>query len=503
MLFQTSYNPDVLSCLANLSNDEVFTPPSLVTQILNLLPEEIWSNATATFLDPVSKSGVFLREIGKRLMVGLEEQMPDAQKRINHIYHNQLFGIAITELTSLLSRRSVYCSKTANGKYSIAEGFTNEQGNILFERTAHTWKDGKCIYCGASQEVYDRSDELETYAYQFIHTNKPEEIFTNMKFDVIVGNPPYQLSDAGHGRSSSPIYHLFIEQAKKLNPKFLTMIIPARWYAGGKGLDDFRKDMLNDKCVRILVDYIDASEVFPGVDIAGGVCYFLWEKDNPGQCKVINISKGQKQEVFRTLSDFETFIRNSNAITIINKVLSKKEKSMSTVVSSRKPFGLATTVKPLNHGDISLAWTGGTGPYESSQVSVGREIISKYKVITSYVSHDHGGQPGSDGKRKVLSKIQILPPNSICTESYLVVGSFDTEQEAINLKEYLSTLFVRFLIAQLALSQHVTKDRYLFVPVQDFKTKWTDEILYEKYNLSTTEKEVISNSIRPMENKLL
>lgn len=362
---KVNYNPDVLTCLASLSNDEVFTPPKIVNEILDLLPPEIWSDKNVKFLDPVSKSGVFLREIAKRLLRGLEKQIPDKQKRVNHILNNQLYGIAITELTSLMSRRTLYCSKTANEKYSVSTGFKNKEGNIKLNKVQHTWDNGRCKYCGANQEVYGRGDELESHAYQFIHTDKPWEVF-KMKFDVIIGNPPYQLSDAGFGKSAVPIYHLFVQQAKKLRPRYLTMIIPSRWFAGGKGLDNFREKMLNDQQIRKIIDYTNASECFPGVDIAGGVCYFLWAKDTSGPCEVINRQGGIETSASRSLNEFPTFIRHGMAVPIIKKILYQKEKSMNLQVSSRKPFGLATNIRPVEKGDLILRWNGGEGPFKKS-----------------------------------------------------------------------------------------------------------------------------------------
>jgi site-specific DNA-methyltransferase (adenine-specific) len=493
-----SYNPDVLTCLANLSSDEVFTPPKMADQILDLLPPQIWSDQNARFLDPFCKSGVFLREIAKRLMTGLEKTIPEKQERINHIFTHQLFGIAITELTSLLSRRSVYCSKTANGEYSVCESFNDLQGNIRFERVEHTWENGRCVFCGASEENYERGADLETHAYQFIHTEKPEEIL-NMKFDVIIGNPPYQLSDGGFGKSASPIYQKFVHQAKKLNPRFLTMIIPSRWFAGGKGLNDFRSEMLNDNRIRKIVDFEDANECFPGVDIAGGICYFLWERDSMGPCEVVNMHNESVAISTRPLNEFKTFIRHSQAVPIIRKVLAKNEKSMSELVSASKPFGLRTFVRPQKSGDIILRWQNGEGPYKRKEITTGIEIIDEWKVITSYVGYDHAGNPGKDGRRRVFSKIDILPPGTICTETYLVIGSYKKKTHAKNLVGYMKTRLFRFLISQFMYSHHITKDSYSFVPVLDMNTKWTDELLYDRYGLTADEIAFIESKIRPME----
>jgi site-specific DNA-methyltransferase (adenine-specific) len=497
---QTNYNPDVLSCLANLSNDEVFTPPSLVNDILDLLPSELWSNPKAKFLDPVSKSGVFLREIAKRLMQGLETQIPDKQERINHIFSKQLFGIAITDLTALLSRRSVYCSKTANGKYSICDTFDDEQGNIRYERMKHTWHNGKCTYCGASQEVYDREDALETYAYNFIHTDKPEKIF-NMKFDVIVGNPPYQLSDGGNSRSAGPIYQKFIQQAKKLNPKYLTMIVPARWYAGGKGLDEFRAEMLADKRIRKLVDFENSNDVFPGVDVAGGICYFLWDRDNQGLCEVMNLIDGKQVKSERVLSEFSILIRHSQSIPIIRKVLAKRENSgkrLSEVVSSRKPFGLQTNYTPKNSGipcwfiqKIGLKYA------SKNDISDGNKLLDKWKLLVPPAPI--AGQ--TDFSKPVGfyydGNTRIAKPGECCTESFIVAGAFSTEKEVLSFKSYLFTKIARFLLLQTVVSQHVTKDKFHFIPdLGKYEGEYTDKMLIKKWDITDDEWDFIDSKIK-------
>ncbi|MFZ4799677.1 MAG: Eco57I restriction-modification methylase domain-containing protein [Bacteroidia bacterium] len=496
----TNYNPDVLSCLANLSNDEVFTPPSLVNDILDLLPAELWSNPTAKFLDPVTKSGVFLREMAKRLMKGLETQIPDKQERINHIFSKQLYGIAITDLTALLSRRSVYCSKTANGKYSLCETFDDEQGNIRHNRMKHTWQSGKCTYCGASQEVYDRDDALETYAYNFIHTEKPEKIF-NMKFDVIVGNPPYQLSDAGHGRSASPIYHKFIEQAKKLNPRYLTMIVPARWYAGGKGLDDFRAEMLADKRIRKLIDFENSNDVFPGVDVAGGICYFLWDRDNKGQCEVVNLIEGKQVKSERDLNEFPILIRHSQAIPIIRKVLAKKEnggKRLSEVVSSRKPFGIPTNYIPKNSGipcwfiqKIGLKYA------SRNDISDDNKLLDKWKLLVPPAPI--AGQ--TDFSKPVGfyydGNTRIAKPGECCTESFIVAGAFSNEKEVLSYKSYLFTKIARFLLLQTVVSQHVTKDKFHFIPdLGKYEGEYTDKMLIKRWGITDEEWNFIDSKIK-------
>ena len=492
------HNPDVLTCLANLSSDEVFTPPIIVNKILEELPPDLFSRRDTKFLDPCTKSGVFLREIAKRLIIGLKEEIPKLEERVEHIFANQLYGIATTELTSLIARRTVYCAKLADSKFSVVRSFEGSDGNILYNKSNHSWHNGKCIFCSASEENYNRDETAESYAYEFIHTHKPSEVF-GMKFDVVIGNPPYQMSDGGFGKSAKPVYHKFVQQAKQLNPRYLVMIIPSRWFAGGKGLDEFRDTMLKDKKMRKIVDFPDARDCFPGVDIAGGVCYFLWDKLHDGKTEVVNIWKGIEQHSTRNLDEFKTLIRFGLAADVVQKVNKKNESKMKDVVSSRKPFGLPTNIKPQSTGDLILISNSGEGSFPSDLVTSGHEMIDKWKVLTSKVSYDHAGQPNKDGQRRVLSKILIAPPGTVCTETYLVVAVLKTEQECLNLAAFLKLKFTRFLIAQMSFSQDITKDRFAFVPELSWKKNYSDENLYQKYGLTETEVSFIETTIMGME----
>lgn len=511
-LYTGLYNPDVLSCLANLSNDEVFTPPEVANAMLDLLPQELFESPDTKFLDPACKSGVFLREIAKRLIRGLADKIPDLQQRLDHIFHEQLYGIAITELTSLLSRRSVYCSKYPNGAYSVSK-FGSAEGNIRFRKTEHHWKDGRCMFCGANKEQYDRDVSLETHAYEWIHTTKQKEIF-NMRFDVIISNPPYQLSTAGSVESqATPIYQKFIEQAKKLNPRYLSMIVPSRWMNGGFGLDAFRSDMLNDKRIRVLHDYMNAADCFSGIALTGGVCYFLWERDNEGKCHVFTHADDQSiTESTRYLLEpgLETFIRFNEAISILQKVRSKEETSFSEIVSQRDPFGLnyfengkERMFKLFDNKKekerVPIYYFGwqkeGVCYTEPKYITTRKDAVPKHKVFISKAN----GAASSKAPYSVLSKPFVGEPGSICNMTYLMIGPFDNKIEADNAAAYIATKFFRFLVSLLKNTQNAYKKVYTYVPLQDFRESWTDDKLYAKYGLSDEEIAFIESMIKPME----
>ena len=495
-----NYNPDVLNCIANLSNDEVFTPPELANKMLDLLPQELFKSSKTTFLDPFTKSGVFLREIVKRLDRGLVDEIPDRQKRIDHILHNQVFGIACTELTSLLARRSVYCSKTANGQYSISR-FDTQEGNILYKNIKHTWVNGKCKYCGASQSVYDRGSEAEQYAYMFIHTDNPKQFFKNMKFDVIIGNPPYQLSDGGAQASAMPLYNLFVEQSMKVKPRYMSMIIPARWYGGGRGLDEFRTTMIEDKRVRILHDFLNASDCFgTGVEIKGGVCYFFWDSENEGKCRIfshVGDSTKEQPERYMKEKNSDVFIRYSEGVSVFNKVATFKEKTLEPLVSAQRPFGLRTFAKGRETpflGSIILYQNGGIGYISRDDIDQNQEMIDKFKI---YISRAYNA--GDTYPHQIIGKPILGKPGTCCTETYVTIGPFKSETETENVITYIQTKFFRFMVFLTKVSQMASSKVYQFVPLQDFSHPWTDEMLYKKYGLTDEEIAFIESMIRPME----
>lgn len=518
-------NPDVLTCIANLSNDEVFTPPEFANRMLDTLTEawadrnggaSIWADSSVTFLDPCAKSGVFLREITKRLIVGLAEVIPNLQARVDHILTKQVFGIGTTRLTSLLARRSLYCSKHANGEHSIAKRFATDAGNIWFERIEHSWASGKCTYCGTSKEALDRGEGRETHAYAFIHTSniraRTAELFGgNVQFDVIIGNPPYQLSDGGAGTSAIPIYHRFVEQAKSLEPHFLIMVTPARWVAGGKGLDEFRERMLHDRRLRVLVDYLNANDAFPGVDVAGGITYFLWDRNHDGDCNVTTVHRGEEVgPVLRQLDEFDVFIRHAPSVEILHKVWPNgpiHNQSMASRVSARKAFGFATNNrgKPSTAGlqsPVELFSSVTTEKYhewvDRADVQSNSDWIDEWKATVGGAA-PAGGRPDKDGRYYGLSSIRVLSPLTVCTESYLVAGHFPNKSEAEALSNYMRSRFVRFLVSLRAVTQHVTRGSFAFVPIQDFTRAWSDNDLYEKYGLTKTEQAFIESLVRPME----
>jgi hypothetical protein len=521
-------NPDVLTCIANLSNDEVFTPPEFANRMLDTLAEawaanhggaNLWADPKATFLDPCTKSGVFLREITRRLTAGLATQIPNLEARVNHILTKQVFGIGITQITSLLARRSVYCSRRANGKHSIAKALTTDAGNIWFKRLKHSWTGDKCRYCGAGRSVFDRAAGLETHAYAFIHTDNIKarlaELFgDDMQFDVIIGNPPYQLNDGGFGKSAAPIYHLFVEQAKRLQPRYLSLVIPSRWFAGGKGLDAFRESMLSDTHVRSIVDHLSAADVFPGVGLKGGVCYFVWEKDNPGLCRVSTRFKDWPVSIStRPLLEAgaDIFIRFNEGLSILKKVVAvesgqtcslvlPENRRFEKLVSSLRPFGLRTFFRGRSSkrsDDVLVYQNGGTGYTPRGSVTSGTDLIDKWKV---YVGRAAPGTGNRDTyPHRVISTPFIGEPESISSETYLCIGPLDSRREAESVLSYLKCRLTRLLILLHKPSQDTTRKVYTFVPTQDWGRNWTDDDLYKKYRLTEDEIAFVEKIVRPMD----
>jgi site-specific DNA-methyltransferase (adenine-specific) len=511
-------NPDVLSCIANLSNDEVFTPPEFANRMLDTLAvawaadhggANLWADKTVRFVDPCTKSGVFLREITSRLTEGLADEIPNLEKRVNHILTKQLFGIGITYLTSLLARRSVYCSKHAKGNHSIAESFTSDEGNIWFERTDHAWIGSRCRYCSAPRDIFDRGKGLETHAYAFIHIDdiktRTAELFGGaMQFDVVVGNPPYQMTGAAGGGVDSSIYHLFVDQAKRLAPRYVCMVIPSRWMAGGRGVGDFdgfRQRMLGDHGIRELVDFPVASEVFPGVEVKGGICYFLWDGAYDGETKVTTIRGKDQMTATRALDEFDVFVRDTRAVGILHKVLAHGEKSITEILSNKEPFKFETNFAGYHHSerhnDLPIYFISGgkrTIAYiKPSKVEKNKHLIPTWKLL---VPQAYGA--GETVPHQIVGKPIVAPSPSVCTGSFMFfwVGS---EAEALSVQSYYSTKFFRFLVSLRKITQLAQRSVYTWVPMQTWDRTWTDKALYKKYGLTQTQIDFIESVIKPMD----
>ncbi len=506
MLVSAKSQPDILDVISNLSSDEVFTPPPVANAVLDLLPEEVWSNPDLRWLDPGTKTGVFLREAARRLMDGLAEAIPDEDERREHILKNMLYGAAITELTSLMARRSLYCSKDATSDKSIVQMATPE-GNIFFDRVEHDFdKKGRCTECGGSKEQLERGDERENYAYAFIHKDgrdKMSEVM-DMNFDVIVGNPPYQMDGGGGGTNATPLYNNFVEQAIALSPRYITMITPSRWMAGGRGLGDFRERMLGDKRIRQIADYPDAGELFPGLQIRGGVSYFLWSRDDPGKCTINHYRAGNLSTSRpRPLDEFDILIRDARALPIVRKVQEAATNSFADLLTGDTPFGLASNFSDFKRSEPRtsdyLLYANRhqrriTGAVARARVSRNLHLAESWKVLVPKA----GDGDGTNIPATILGKTIIAAPGSVCTQTYLVVGPFQDEAEAHSAQSYMRSRFFRFMVSTRKITQDVFRSNYLWVPHQKWDREWTDEQLYKKYGIAEEEQAYIEEMIREM-----
>jgi site-specific DNA-methyltransferase (adenine-specific) len=499
--------PDVLEVIANLSNNEVFTPPRVVNSVLDLLPESVWSDPTLRWLDPGSKTGVFPREITKRLMVGLSQAIPDDVARLQHILGEMVFAFAITDMTAMMTRRSLYCSKSANSELA-ATRFPTPEGNVWHERIEHNFDNkGRCVECGGTRVQLEQQGR-DNYAYGFIHDEGRKQITkeTNMKFDVIVGNPPYQMDADAEGQNIVPIYDRFVREAIKLAPRYIAMIIPSRWLAGGKWLDEFRDQMLKDARLRKIVDYANAKDLFPGIEIKGGVLYFLWDRDNPGLCSSI-ARRGDDivGPVERVLSEYDVFVRDARSLPILEKVLKKKEMSFADLVSTRDPFGPALSSnftgyrkgERKSEGDIRLYMNVGSERVVKwvapEYVTKNESLVRRWKI---FVPKAYGA--GESIPHQILGQTIVAGPPSASTLTYLCVGPFKSRTESESADSYLHTRFVRFLVSLRKISQDTTQKVFTWVPQQTWDRTWTDAELYKKYGITKSEQEYIASLVKEM-----
>ena len=431
-----------------------------------------------------SKSGLYPLYVAYNIYRSRVEAAKEKYGEVGHGFAMQLWDATIEENILVVCKTPMARSIT---KRTLA-GFRNTRVNAQY-------------YPNLIENISEKKDLVVNTlrdGKRFWKINQDE----NMKIDAIIGNPPYQVN-VGIKKDNYGvlIFDKFVQLSKKMAPNYLSMIMPSRWFTGGRGLDSFRDEMLNDRRISFIKDFVDSKECFPGVDIAGGICYFLWDKNHNDNCTFISRVSGKDTKTIRKLNEYELFPRYNEALSIIRKVTEKKEKTFSTTVGTQTAFGFITTFRSTTEyfdGAIALHTSGGINYVKREDVKKAQEWIDLYKVIFSTATAEHAGTPDKSGKYRVLSSLRIIKPNEICSQSYFVGNVFKTQDEAVNCMEYLKTKFVRFLLQQLITGQHLSADKFRFVPLQDFTCLWTDDKLYKKYNLTEEEIIFIESMIKPM-----
>lgn len=517
--------PDVLETLAQLPNDDVYTPPKIVAAMLDILPAHVWAEPHFRWLDPATKSGIYLREVFKRLMIGLADWEPDGARRREHILKNMLFGAATTQLNGDIARRTLYQTKNATGVEvkdaalsDFVVQFESSDGNIPYVETEHTLdKAGKaCTVCRAPAKLI--RERRESFAYSFIHGTYPTKEVADVKFDVIIGNPPYQIGmDDGKGNRTAnitPLYNLFVEKAIAMNPRYVVMITPSRWFAGGKGLSDYRDRMIADRRLKILIDNPKLYDVFPQAEIKGGVSYFLWDRAHEGDCEFSTRVDGKiRDTAIRDLRQGKgVVLRDNFAAGIVEKIASDPfhKGSLADNVSARDPFGQAIKTNYDGHTDkdgvtwevhdepdtgrIPLVYVNRVRYVQRGAIQRNHQWIDQWKVLIPMAGDGHGRDVSF-----VIGEPIALAPGSVCTQSYLVAGTFTTPEETENYAYFLTTKFVRFLVLQRKISQHLTNTRFAFVPLLDMRHRWTDAELYDYFQLTAEQVAYIERVIGPRE----
>jgi len=537
---------DILALFEVLSSHEVFTPPRIAREMLNLLPHELWRNPSLRILDPCTKSGVFLREAFFKLFEGLSEagrhsapdgtvyDLNDKRQRVNHILKNMIFGIATSEITGYFARRTLYGVMDANTDKQIevlnvfdkSENFRawsdDEKIAFLTRNRFNEYYDHR-LFCTSEYKGFEAEGnifypvaevtqrvvengtfEIEDMYFPFVEasTKHPKILEMRdgqMKFDVIIGNPPYQLSDGGHSRSATPIYQKFVEQAIEMKPGHVVMITPSRWFAGGRGLQAYRARMLEDRQVRTIVDFANTTDAFPGVDIAGGVSYFHWQRGTKGPCRIVNVSGTDRLEATRALSDNPILVRDNRSVSIIDKVKqASNHPRLNTRVRPSKPFGLRTNYEPKKSGvPCWFIQKVGRKFAKISDVKDTNQILDRWKLLLP-AAPIAGQTDFSKAVRFYMSSnIRIAAPGEACTESWIVAGDFDTEREVESFKSYIFTRTARFLLLQAVVSQHVTRDNFIFVPdLIEYDRTFTDDYLLKLWGLSQSDWEHICSRIQ-------